>query len=47
MSAIKIDGQRAYARVRAGETVDLPDRPVTVHRFDVDSMVYRWWTGNT
>ena len=35
VSAIKIDGQRAYARVRAGETVDLPDRPVTVHRFDV------------
>lgn len=35
VSAIKVDGKRAYARVRAGETVDLPERPVTVHRFDV------------
>jgi tRNA pseudouridine55 synthase len=35
VSAIKVDGQRAYARVRAGEDVRLPDRPVTVHRFDV------------
>ena len=35
MSAIKVDGRRAYARVRAGEDVDLPARPVTVHRFDV------------
>ena len=35
VSAIKVDGRRAYARVRAGETVELPARPVTVHRFDV------------
>lgn len=35
VSAIKIKGERAYARVRAGEEVDLPDRAVTVHRFDV------------
>nr|WP_255491817.1 MULTISPECIES: tRNA pseudouridine(55) synthase TruB [unclassified Actinotalea] len=35
VSAIKVDGQRAYARVRAGEDVELPARPVTVHRFDV------------
>ncbi|TWP50181.1 tRNA pseudouridine(55) synthase TruB [Lentzea tibetensis] len=35
VSAVKIDGKRAYARVRAGETVDIPARPVTVHRFDV------------
>lgn len=35
VSAIKIDGQRAYARVRAGEEVDLPARPVTVHRFEI------------
>jgi tRNA pseudouridine55 synthase len=34
VSAIKVDGRRAYARVRAGEAVDLPARPVTVHRFD-------------
>ncbi|RYP82079.1 tRNA pseudouridine(55) synthase TruB [Nocardioides guangzhouensis] len=31
VSAIKVDGKRAYARVRAGEDVDLPARPVTVH----------------
>jgi tRNA pseudouridine55 synthase len=31
VSAIKVDGRRAYARVRAGEQVDLPARPVTVH----------------
>ncbi len=31
VSAIKVDGRRAYARVRAGEEVDLPARRVTVH----------------
>ncbi len=35
VSAIKIGGRRAHARVRAGELVELPPRPVTVHRFDV------------
>lgn len=35
VSAIKVDGRRAYARVRAGEDVELPARPVTVHRFEV------------
>lgn len=35
VSAIKVDGKRAYARVRAGEAVDLQARPVTVSRFDV------------
>jgi tRNA pseudouridine55 synthase len=35
VSAIKIDGRRSYARVRAGEDVVLPARPVTVHRFTV------------
>lgn len=35
VSAIKVDGQRAYARVRGGEDVELPARPVTVSRFDV------------
>lgn len=35
VSAIKINGRRSYARVRAGETVELAARPVTVHRFDV------------
>ncbi|WP_426595266.1 tRNA pseudouridine(55) synthase TruB [Cellulomonas sp. McL0617] len=35
VSAIKVDGQRAYARVRAGEEVELAARPVTVSTFDV------------
>lgn len=33
VSAIKVDGRRAYARVRAGEEVTLPARAVTVHEF--------------
>ncbi|MDO5739351.1 MAG: tRNA pseudouridine(55) synthase TruB [Ornithinimicrobium sp.] len=35
VSAIKIEGQRSYARVRAGQDVELAARPVTVSRFDV------------
>lgn len=35
VSAIKVDGQRAYARVRAGETVELKARPVTISAFEV------------
>ena len=35
VSAIKVDGRRAYDRVRAGEQVELAARPVTVSRFDV------------
>ncbi len=35
VSAIKVAGERAYARVRAGEDVELAARPVTVSRFDV------------
>ncbi len=35
VSAIKVDGRRSYARVRAGEQVELASRPVTVHRFDL------------
>jgi tRNA pseudouridine55 synthase len=34
VSAIKINGQRSYKRVRDGESVELPARPVTVARFD-------------
>ena len=30
-SALKVDGERAYARARAGETVVLPPRAVTIH----------------
>ncbi len=39
VSAIKIKGERSYARVRAGEEVDLPARPVRVSRFDVHGVV--------
>ncbi len=35
VSAIKVDGRRAYDRVRAGEEVELRPRRVTVSRFDV------------
>lgn len=35
VSAIKIDGQRAYKRVREGESVDLPARRVTISRLGV------------
>ncbi|HEV7812091.1 MAG TPA: tRNA pseudouridine(55) synthase TruB [Leifsonia sp.] len=35
VSAIKIDGKRAYARVRAGEEVVLDARPVTISEFEV------------
>ncbi len=35
VSAIKVDGRRAYALVRAGEEVTLAARPVVVSAFDV------------
>ncbi|GAB3385893.1 tRNA pseudouridine(55) synthase TruB [Humibacter soli] len=35
VSAIKVDGKRAYAKVRAGEQVELKSRPVTVSVFEV------------
>ncbi|MEV0147721.1 MULTISPECIES: tRNA pseudouridine(55) synthase TruB [unclassified Nonomuraea] len=35
VSAIKVDGQRAYKRARAGEEVELAARPVTVYGFEV------------
>jgi tRNA pseudouridine55 synthase len=34
-SAIKVDGQRSYARARAGEAVDLAPRPVEVTSLEV------------
>jgi tRNA pseudouridine55 synthase len=37
VSAIKIAGKRAYARVRDGEVVELPARRVTVHSLEVVS----------
>jgi len=35
VSAIKVNGERAFARVRAGEDVTLAPRPVTVSQFDI------------
>jgi len=35
VSAIKIDGKRAYQRVRDGEDVELKARPVTIHALTV------------
>ncbi len=35
VSAIKVDGRRAYERVRAGEEVALKARSVTVSRYDI------------
>ena len=35
VSAIKVDGRRAYARARAGESVELAARPVHVSRFEL------------
>jgi tRNA pseudouridine55 synthase len=35
VSAIKVDGKRAYQRVREGEEVALKPRPVTVHELQV------------
>lgn len=41
VSAIKVDGKRSYARVRAGEDVELAGRPVTVSRFDLHEVALR------
>ena len=35
VSAVKVAGRRSYDRVRAGETVELEPRSVTVHRIEV------------
>jgi tRNA pseudouridine55 synthase len=35
VSAVKVAGRRSYDRVRAGETVELEPRSVTVHRLEV------------
>lgn len=39
VSAIKIDGRRAYARVRDGQVVDIAERKVTVYDLDVLKIV--------
>ena len=38
VSAIKVNGERSYHRARAGESVDLPARPVTVSRFAIHDL---------
>ncbi|WP_328531648.1 tRNA pseudouridine(55) synthase TruB [Nocardioides sp. NBC_00368] len=38
VSAIKVDGKRAYQRVRDGEQVELKARPVTVHELTVGEL---------
>ena len=38
VSAIKVDGERAYALVRGGDEVKLAARPVTVSRFQVTAI---------
>jgi tRNA pseudouridine55 synthase len=40
VSAIKIDGRRAYKRVRDGEEVALKARPVTVYDFAIGDLSY-------
>lgn len=39
-SAIKIDGQRAYKLARAGKTVEMPERQVTVYELDMIDYSY-------
>lgn len=34
-SAVKVGGQRAYRRARRGEAVEIPEREVFVHRFEL------------
>jgi tRNA pseudouridine55 synthase len=44
VSAIKVDGRRAYERVRAGEEIDLPARTVQVASIDIGDL--RWSPGH-
>ena len=39
VSAVKIDGERAYDRVRAGEKVELPSRQVTITQLEISRIV--------
>jgi tRNA pseudouridine55 synthase len=38
VSAIKVGGKRAYALARAGETVELKARAVTIHAFEIQNI---------
>jgi tRNA pseudouridine55 synthase len=39
-SALKVDGQRAYARARRGDEVTLPPRPVRIYRIEIKAFEY-------
>lgn len=39
-SAIKINGQRAYKLARAGKTVDIPQRQVTIYELEILNYTY-------
>ncbi len=39
-SALKVQGRRAYDLARAGKTVDLPPRPVTIYRLEIQRYEY-------
>jgi tRNA pseudouridine55 synthase len=41
VSAIKVDGKRAYKRVRDGEQLELPARTVTIHELTVRDLTLR------
>ncbi len=41
LSAIKIDGKRAYKRARRGESIEMPTRTVKIHSLQVNSLVGR------
>jgi tRNA pseudouridine55 synthase len=47
VSAIKVDGRRAYALARAGESVELTARAVKVHAFDILSIKRGALEGNS
>ena len=38
VSAIKIDGKSAHARVRAGESVDIPMRDITIYEMKINKI---------
>lgn len=38
VSAVKVDGERAYARVRAGESVELASREITISQLDIHAI---------
>lgn len=37
-SAVRVGGQRLYEHARRGELVDTPERPIRIHRLEVDAI---------